>query len=467
MTFRYLRLLILVCALSLIVPGASTAQPATPVAAKGCDVTLPNGETPPGEEADDRWYGSGSPDASLWVAMTWDDGVAESTWSRYDGFTGHALNMAFHRGEQSGNITLAATNATTGEPLTDERRYRYPENPQPIPGMIVGLIIVPDLGCWTITATDGNDEITWTMRVTSPGDCPVTIPNGEAPTDTSFSEQETRDWYGSGAPDASLWLMESPSEPIVTSTVFEPRDEGGHSIKTPFWRGEGSGPITLTGERLDVPSEFEPHIDAAWDGYEIPGFIATGIWYPTEGCWELSATDGNDTLTWTVLVRSPFAGCDVTSSADDDDTLPEDVIPGMMRGNPISPDPDDYYGVSGLYVTIGDPVRRYPIGSGLVSKDGAIFDKFVWYRQGNAEGELSITVENPRQWFPDEPEISVPSGYGSSGVQASGITFPGPGCWEVTGTSGDVSITFTVRYEVTPGDEWPDRPATPVASGSG
>ena len=124
-------------------------------------------------------------------------------------------------------------------------------------------------------------QIAWSSPVTatqaSPaatpiasGACPVTIPNGEAPSDTPYSEHGTHDWYGSGRASASLWLMTSPSDPIVPVRAFDPRAEGGHLIKTPFWRGEGSGPITLTGERLDAPSDLEPHIDAAWDGYPIP-----------------------------------------------------------------------------------------------------------------------------------------------------------------------------------------------------
>lgn len=453
MISRYLRLLVTFFAVSLIVPVAALAQTATPVPGDACDVTLPNGEAPPGEANDARWLGSGATDPSLWVMMYWDAGVYESTWRHYDDIAGFVLRIDIHRGEGNGDITLTATNADSGEPLTDERRYDHPEEPQPVPGLAIGVIVVPDLGCWTITATDGNDTVTWTMRVTSFGDCPVTIPNGEAPPDTDRSEQATRDWYGSGAPDASLWLMRSPSAPIIPVGVFDPRDKGGYTVKTPFWRGEGSGPITLTGERLDAPSDLEPHIDAAWDGYPTPGFVATGIWYPSAGCWELTATDGNDTLTWTVLLRSPYAACPVTSGSHDEGTLPEDVIPAMVRDNPIPPDPDDFYGENGLYVTIGNPIGHFPIDSELVSEDGAIFDKFVWYRHGDAEGQLSITVENTAQWFPNDPEIIVPSGYGSSGVQASGITFPGPGCWEITGTSGDVSITFTVRLEIVPAQE--------------
>jgi hypothetical protein len=37
---------------------------------------------------------------------------------------------------------------------------------------------------------------------------------------------------------------------------------------------------------------------------------------------------------------------------------------------------------------------------------------------------------------------SVPDGYGSTGLQSSGVWFPTEGCWEVTGTVGDRTLSF-------------------------
>jgi|GEM_PF-1313637 len=424
-----------------------------------CDVTVPNGEVPPNKDPNDLdWFGSGTPDASLWLMMTWDDGTYSSQPSRYqadNGYvTGHALQFAIFRGESSGDITLSAIDAK-GQPISDDSRYLYPEYPTPIPGIDVFTVVVFSGGCWALTATDGNDTITWTVLVTTAIDgCDITQPNGEAPT----GEMGDR-WYGAGNLDASLWVQ-LPTPPIQWFPDFEPRDNGGHSIKSPFWRGEGSGPITLTGERLDEPSDFEPRIDATWDGYPIPGFIATGIWYPTEGCWELTATDGNDTLTWTVLVQSPYNYCDATSGADDEGGMPHGVTEELSLGDPaapttvVHPTPDQFYGENGLYVLLGDPSRtawQFLVDSEWVADDGAItLPKWFWYREGDATGELTITVQNPAQWFPVEPKVDIPMGYGDTGLQIASITFPGPGCWEVTGTSGDVSITFTVRLEIVP-----------------
>jgi hypothetical protein len=37
---------------------------------------------------------------------------------------------------------------------------------------------------------------------------------------------------------------------------------------------------------------------------------------------------------------------------------------------------------------------------------------------------------------------SVPSGYGDTGFQASGVYFPTEGCWQVTGKVASTSLTF-------------------------
>jgi hypothetical protein len=62
-------------------------------------------------------------------------------------------------------------------------------------------------------------------------------------------------------------------------------------------------------------------------------------------------------------------------------------------------------------------------------------------------------VKNSELWFADDPVVRIPGGGFGTGLQTSVITFPGPGCWEITGASGEVSITFTVRMEIVPAEE--------------
>lgn len=73
--------------------------------------------------------------------------------------------------------------------------------------------------------------------------------------------------------------------------------------------------------------------------------------------------------------------------------------------------------------------------------DGTFGNKFGWWR--SVEGRLSITgkrIDAPSA----RPAVgNVPDGYGPSGFQSSGVTFPELGCWEVTGQlDTGTSITF-------------------------
>jgi hypothetical protein len=56
-------------------------------------------------------------------------------------------------------------------------------------------------------------------------------------------------------------------------------------MKWPWWRGV-RGKIEIEGRRLDAPA---PPL-RAWipDGYDHSSFQATGLSFPTEGCWEVT-----------------------------------------------------------------------------------------------------------------------------------------------------------------------------------
>jgi len=73
--------------------------------------------------------------------------------------------------------------------------------------------------------------------------------------------------------------------------------------------------------------------------------------------------------------------------------------------------------------------------------DGSITTKFGWWR--GVAGKLRI--EGSRLDASAPPLVGhVPDGYGDSGFQSSGITFPTEGCWQVTGRVGEASLTFVV-----------------------
>jgi hypothetical protein len=79
--------------------------------------------------------------------------------------------------------------------------------------------------------------------------------------------------------------------------------------------------------------------------------------------------------------------------------------------------------------------------------DGSIFEKFGWWRA--TPGKLQITGR--RLDAAAGPLLAhVPDGYGDTGFQASGLSFPTEGCWEVTGQVGAVRLTL-VTYVVAAG----------------
>jgi hypothetical protein len=89
--------------------------------------------------------------------------------------------------------------------------------------------------------------------------------------------------------------------------------------------------------------------------------------------------------------------------------------------------------------------------AGFVDRRGRVGMKFGWWRK--VPGRLHITGR--RLDAPAPPlQADVPAGYGAAGFQPSGVTFPTEGCWEVTGTVHQVSltfVTFVIKKERTSG----------------
>jgi hypothetical protein len=74
--------------------------------------------------------------------------------------------------------------------------------------------------------------------------------------------------------------------------------------------------------------------------------------------------------------------------------------------------------------------------------------KWWWWR--SIPGELRI--EGKRLDGPPGGAFraDLPSGYGKTGFQASGLYFPAAGCWKVTAYVGDQSLSFVTKVMVGP-----------------
>lgn len=70
---------------------------------------------------------------------------------------------------------------------------------------------------------------------------------------------------------------------------------------------------------------------------------------------------------------------------------------------------------------------------------GPIRMKLGWWRA--TTGDLRITG---RRLDGPAPALTghAPEGYGNRGFQASAVTFPAEGCWQVTGAAGTAVLTF-------------------------
>jgi hypothetical protein len=107
------------------------------------------------------------------------------------------------------------------------------------------------------------------------------------------------------------------------------------------------------------------------------------------------------------------------------------VFPGVE-----DPDVGDWYGNDALWVEL------YPHGTVVKGPSEELSEKFPWVRL--IRGRLHIDGRRLDGPAPP-PDAQVPTGYGPSGFQASGISFPTVGCWEITGKISDRELTFVVE----------------------
>ena len=113
---------------------------------------------------------------------------------------------------------------------------------------------------------------------------------------------------------------------------------------------------------------------------------------------------------------------------------------GPMGGSPAGNVPQtSAYGNGKLFVWALDVHGTIVAPPDMVNRDGSIGWKFPWMRM--IPGSLTITGR--RLDAPAPPLKSyVPFGYGHTGFQASGVTFPSEGCWQITGKVDHTSVTF-------------------------
>lgn len=130
-------------------------------------------------------------------------------------------------------------------------------------------------------------ELRLVRHVAAVDPCPITRPNGSAPPGSTFGAE----FHGNGA----LWVGVWPGNVVV----WQSERDGSIEAKFGWWR-EARGKLRIQGRRLDGAAP--PLTARIPDGYGDAGFQATGIKFPTEGCWEVTGSVGNARLAFVTRV---------------------------------------------------------------------------------------------------------------------------------------------------------------------
>ncbi len=130
-------------------------------------------------------------------------------------------------------------------------------------------------------------EIVLQRHVAAVDPCPITHPNGSKPPGPTFGAE----FHGNGSIWVGLWHS--------NVVVWNAQPDGSVETKFGWWRGV-PGTLRIEGHRLDAPApSLIGHVP---NGYGDSGFQASGITFPSEGCWQVTGRVGEASLTFVTLV---------------------------------------------------------------------------------------------------------------------------------------------------------------------
>lgn len=161
-------------------------------------------------------------------------------------------------------------------------------------GTFLVLLVSAPIGTKGTLQSSGSRRVSKTV----PAACPVTLPR-RAPS-------AAQGLFGAGAAHWNGALFVGGLWPDGT-IVFQPGGpglilpDGSLSMKFGWLRGEGlRGKLAIHGKRLDAPA---PPLRADIpEGYGNTGFQASGLIFPTEGCWEVTGEVGGNRVTFVTRV---------------------------------------------------------------------------------------------------------------------------------------------------------------------
>ena len=163
------------------------------------------------------------------------------------------------------------------------------------PLAVLTMFVYADSGC-SILSSGGPAEnqspvpISTTLEETLP--CPVTIANGDTPPHQLPSPGH----HGNG----DLWTLLWEHGKVLSEPEYVD-DKGWMHIKWLWWRLERGAKLSIEGHRLDAsapPLQADIIQPEAYRG----NFQATVLVFPSEGCWEVTGSTDQGSLTFVTLV---------------------------------------------------------------------------------------------------------------------------------------------------------------------
>ena len=133
----------------------------------------------------------------------------------------------------------------------------------------------------------------------SPVPCPLTKPHGTNPVNSGT----IAGGYGNDAlwTNLTMWSSEPGLVPVPDDGRIGP--DGRIDGMKWAWYRYVPGKLTIEGRRLDAPAPpLEAHVP---DSFDTTGFLASGLIFPSAGCWEITGRLGEASLTFVILVVVP------------------------------------------------------------------------------------------------------------------------------------------------------------------
>jgi hypothetical protein len=155
-----------------------------------------------------------------------------------------------------------------------------------VPRTAAALIVLAGLLSWVLVGRSSGS--TPSLR-----SCAVTLPNAErTPYDPARGPQTGNGW---------LWVSAYPFG-ITRANKSDVGRDGKISIKFAWYRKQAGRRLTISARRLDArAAPGRPFIPPGYGS----NFQASGITFPSEGCWRVTGRVGRHSLTFVTIVLEP------------------------------------------------------------------------------------------------------------------------------------------------------------------